>query len=294
MELRQLKIFCEAAKTLNFTKAAENLGYAQSNITSQIRLLENELGIKLFERLGRGIKITNEGTVFYNDAKHIIDLCTQAKKRFAPTRYYGNLNIGAAETICVYYLPKILTKYKKLYPQVEIRILTDSCEFFYEYIRANAIDIAMVLTDEIMTADMITEKLCNEEMVLVASPSHPFSQLKKPTWHDLNEENLIITLPGCGYRPLILAMLKDNNIVPGSTIELSSVASIRHCTMAGLGISILPRVAVRDDLAHKKLKEIKLPTQDLAIKSLLVYHNKKWISPAMQAFLDLCHEINFD
>ena len=292
MEFRQLKIFCEAAETLNFTKAADNLGYAQSNITGQIRLLENELGVKLFERLGRGIKITNEGTIFYNDAKHIIDLSTKAKNQFAPAQYYGSLNIGAAETICVYYLPKILTKYKKLYPQVEIRIQTDSCEFFYEYIRANTIDIAMVLTDEIFAPDMIVEKLHDEEMLLVASPSHPFSQLDNPTLQNLNEESLIITLPGCGYRPLILAMLKEHGVSLGSTMELSSVASIRHCTIAGLGVSILPRVAVKDDLLRGTLKEIDLKPSDLVVKSLLVYHSKKWVTPAMQAFLDLCHELN--
>jgi DNA-binding transcriptional LysR family regulator len=179
MELRQLQIFCAAAQTLNFTKAGLQLGYAQSNITGQIHQLEKELQVKLFERLGRGIQLTSEGKNFLQNAKSILQLCEKAKEELSTQVFRGNLNIGAAETLCVYRLPLILTEYRKRYPLVEIRVQTESCENLYEQIKCNQIDIALVLTDKIKVPDMVVQTLHDETMTMVASPLHELAQKKQ-------------------------------------------------------------------------------------------------------------------
>jgi DNA-binding transcriptional LysR family regulator len=288
MELRQLQIFSTAAQTLNFTKAGTKLGYAQSNITSQIRQLEEELQVKLFERLGRGIQLTNEGKRFLENANQILALCEKAKGEFSLEVFRGILSIGAAETLCVYWLPQILSQYRRLYPLVEIRVQTDSCDNFIEAIKANRIDIAMVLTDKIKTPELIVQALHEDILTMVASPLHPLAQKGAINPHDLTEECLILTLPGCGYRPLILAMLKKQNVKPGSIMELSSVGAIKQCTICGLGVAILPKISIKDDLSTGRLVELNWTGPKLEVKTQLIYHQEKWITPPMEMFLDLC------
>ncbi|MDF2501792.1 MAG: transcriptional regulator, LysR family [Anaerosporomusa subterranea] len=288
MELRQLQIFCSAAETLNFTKAGLKLGYAQSNITGQIRQLEEELQVKLFERLGRGIQLTSEGKKFLVNAKHILELCDKAKAEIAPQVFRGIINIGTAETICIYRLPQILIEYRKLYPLVEIRVQTEACDNLFTLLKSNDIDIALVLTDTITALEMTVRTLQDEPLAVVVSPLHPLAEKKKITPGDFAGECLIVTLPGCGYRPLILAMLREHNVIPGSLMELSSIGAIKQCTMCGLGIAVIPEVAVRDELERGKLLKLDFSEASFDVKAQLIYHQEKWLTPAMQAFLELC------
>lgn len=184
------------------------------------------------------------------------------------------MNIGAVETICVYHLPNILSKYRKLYPKVEIRTQTDVCDRFLELVKTNTINIALVLTDKIKSAEMTIQTLNYEDMSVVVSPNHPLASKNFITPKDFTNECLITTLPGCGYRPLILSLFEKHGIKPGSLMELSSVASIKHCTIAGLGIAILPYVSVKEYAKAGSLVELKLRGIDFDVKKQLIYHQK--------------------
>ncbi|MDR3565954.1 MAG: LysR family transcriptional regulator [Negativicutes bacterium] len=288
MELRQLLIFCTAAQTLNFTRAAAKLGYAQSNITSQIRLLEEELQVKLFDRLGRGIQLTSEGRRFLENAGPILQQCERAKAEFAPDVFRGVLNLGAAETICVYRLPRLLLEYREKYPLVEIRVQTESCDRLYELIRTNSIDAGLGLTGQIDQPDMTVKTLFHEEMTIVASPIHPLAGKQAVTAEELAGVCLILTTEGCGYRPLVLAALSDHGVFPGSMMELSSVGAIKECAACGLGIAVLPKIAVKAELERGRLIELAWKGPQVDVKTQLIYHRDKWISPAMEAFVGLC------
>lgn len=290
MELNQLQIFCVAAETLNFTKAGLQLGYAQSNITGQIKQLEESLQIKLFERMGRSIQLTSEGAQFLQSAKAILQLCERAKEEFSPHTFRGILNIGAAETACVHRLPKILTTYRKLYPLVEIRVHTAVCDDFFSLIKTNQIDIALMLTDKIKATEMIVKTLYDENLVLVGSPHHPLAQSPRILPEDLKDECLIITLPGCGYRPLILAMLRNHLVWSKSLMELSSIAAIKECASCGLGVTFLPKITVKNELDKGKLVELNWAGPNFDVKTQLMYHHEKWVTSAMRSFLALCTE----
>lgn len=292
MELRQLQIFLVAAKTLNFTKAGIQLGYAQSNITGQIRQLEEELQLRLFERLGRGLRLTAEGENFLQRTQQILELCNRAKEELSPGIYGGILRIGAAETLCVSRLPQLLGAYRKLCPQVAIRIRTESCETLSELLRSNEIDVALVLTDKIDAPDMEIRVLHEEAMTLVASPTHPLAQKKRLTADDLAQECLIITTPGCGYRPLIRSVFKKQPL--SAMMELSSVGAIRECAACGLGAAVLPRIAVADDILRGRVVELDWNAPLFSVKTQLLHHREKWLTPALRAFLALCSGENPD
>ena len=288
MELHQLQIFCTAAQTLNFTKAAAKLGYAQSNITSQIKHLERELNIKLFERFGRGIQLTSEGKRFLHNAEIILTQCERAKEEFSPNVVRGILTIGSAETLCVYRLPQILLEYRKKYPLVEIRVQTENYHHLIELIRNNVIDVALTLTDKIEHPDMAINTLYREPMVIVTHPLHKLAHKKIVTPIDLSNECLIISEAGGGYRPIFLSMLHDYHVMPGAVMELSSVGAMKECTACGLGYTILPKIAVQDELDRDKLTALNWHGPHFNVKTQLIYHQKKWLSPIIQAFLELC------
>lgn len=290
MELRQLQIFCSAAETLNFTQTGSKLGYAQSNITGQILQLEQELQVKLFDRLGRRIELTHAGKLFWQNARQILALCEQAKREIAPETFNGIITIGVAETLCLYWLPEILTTYRQSYPAVEIRVQTDCLQNVIQAIRSNHIDLGLVLTDNIQEPDLEHHPLLAGTMTAVISPEHPLAQKGECHVQDLTAHCLIVTLPGCGYRPLIFSLLTAANVVPGSLMELSSVGAIKQCVRCGLGVAILPLISVLDELKHGQLQEIKLAQAQFNIRTHLLYHRKKWLSSPMQAFIELCHK----
>ena len=119
MDIRQLKTFITVAKLNSFTQTANQLGYVQSSITSQIQLLEKELGIRLFERFGKKISLTSEGREFLSYAKQFLDLWEKAKSVASDLdTIKGTLSIGVVESICAFKLPKLLEEYNKCYPNV--------------------------------------------------------------------------------------------------------------------------------------------------------------------------------
>jgi len=292
MEFRQLQIFITAAQTLNFTKAALKLGYTQSNITTQVHQLETELGVRLFERFGKGLRLTGEGKRFLKNADSILLQCKKAKEELSPQGFQGVLNIGAAETLCVNRLPKLLYQYRQKYPLIQIKVQTDSCDQLFQLLRNNCIDVALALTSDIQQSDMIVKTLCQEAMCVVVSPLHRLAQhdIIKPA--DLVEECLILTTAGCGYRPVVLAALETHQVRPESIMELSSVGAIKECTACGLGVAVLPKVAVQDDLQRQKLTALGWQGPQFDVRTQLIYHKDKWLTPAIQAFLQLCESMS--
>ena len=292
MELKQLQTFCTAAEILNFTKTATKLGYVQSNITSQIRQLEEELGVKLFDRFGRKLELTSEGKAFLPKAQNILELCQRAKNELSTESFRGTLTIGAAEALCVYRLPQVLLEYRKRYPLVDIRVQTESYKPLFALIRSNSIDIAMALTQEIDEPDMDGRSLFNEKMIVVVSPSHPLALKKiiKPT--DLSGECLILSPEGCGYRPIILSVLEKYHLKPSAIMELSSVGARKGCAICGLGVTILPKIAAKDELKQGKLIELNWQGPSFDVTTQVMWHREKWLSPVVTAFLELCNSMD--
>lgn len=291
MELRQLQTFCTAAETLNFTKTAIKLGYVQSNITIQIRQLEEELKVKLFERFGRRLELTHEGRAFLKNAETILQLCQRAKNELSPDSICGILNIGAAESLCVYRLPQLLLEFRKQYPLVEIRVQTESCNPLLGLIRNNSIDVAIALSNEIDQSDIDLKTLFYEKMSVVVSPLHPLALRKTISPESLTGECLILSPEGCGYRPIILDVLKKYHIEPSAIMELSSVGARKECAICGLGVTILPKITAKNELEQGKLIELDWEGPNFDVKTQIMWHREKWLSPAIRAFIELCNSM---
>lgn len=292
MDIKQLRTFTTIAQLQSFTLAAQNLGYAQSTITTQIQLLEKEFGIKLFERLGHHISLTLEGKKLLPFAEQILKLSEDAKNAMTHSDLpKGKLMIGAVESLCIMRLPKILKEYRSRYPDVEIILKFGSRTDFLHGLRENAIDIAFFLEKEIKEEGYITELSFPEPMVLLSSPEHPFAQKKGIFPEDLTDETLILTEIGCGYRALFENILSQYAIKPRSIIETGNVQAIKQLTMSGLGITLLPLVAVEEECSQQRLIQLNWKGPSFEILTQALYHKDKWISLPLKVFIELLHEM---
>ncbi len=291
MDFKQLNAFLTISRLQSFTKAADALGYAQSTITTQIKLLENELNVKLFERIGKTTTLTHEGKKLLPYAKQILKLSTDIKTTVSnEDKPSGTLTIGAAESLCVLRLPEILKEYRILYPDVDVSLKFGSCADFRHYLSENLIDVAFSLGVKIDSDEFISEVELPEPMLLLAYPGHPLIQKDKIFPKDIENESLILTETGCSYRAAFERILKDSGIKPNITLETGSVQAIKQFTMSGLGITILPEIAVKDEVKAGKLIPLNWKGPDLNIISQVIYHKDKWISPALREFIHLSNK----
>lgn len=288
MDFKQLNAFVAISKFQSFTKAAETLGYAQSSITNQIKLLENELEVRLFERIGKNVTLTHEGKKLLPYAKQMLKLSNDIKNTvFNKETPSGTLTIGAAESLCVLRLPEILKEYKKLYPEVEVSLKFGSCSDFRYFLTDNIIDVAFSLGIKIDSDEFISEVEIPEPMLLLAYPGHPLINKKAVLPEDIENEPLILTETGCSYRAALENILTNCTVKPNVALETGSVQAIKQFTMSGLGITLLPKVAVEDEINSGKLIPLNWSGPDFQIISQVLYHKDKWISPALREFLKL-------
>lgn len=292
MEFRQLNTFLTIAKLQSFSKAAKELGYAQSSITSQIQLLEREMNVRLFERLGHNITLTPEGKKLQPMAEQILKLSNDIKSMADHSdKPSGPFIIGAVESVCATRLPKLLKEYRTRYPEVEISIKFSSREEFLKALRENTIDIAFFVEQEIENKDFITVKKIPEPMALLCTSEHAFALKEKVYPEDLTGEPLILTETICGYRKVFDSMMSEYHIKPRSIIETGNVQAIKQLVLSGMGITLLPQITVEEELKQKRLIKLKWMGPEFHIYTQALCHKTKWMSAALNAFISLMNEM---
>jgi DNA-binding transcriptional LysR family regulator len=261
MELQQLKSFATIAKVGSFTKAAELLDYAQSSISAQIHSLEDELETKLFERLGRKVCLTEAGDRLLVYAGQLLKLAEEAKQSLTGTAIpQGTLTIGAPESLSIFKLPALLQAYTERFPKVKLVLKLGSCSEISGWVRKNIVDIGFILNKPLNPPDLIIEKMSHEPMALISCKNHRLANKDCCEPKDLEGEDLIqIEEHNCIYRIIFEAQLSEDGIQPGSIFEFGSVESTKKCVMSGLGISLLPRIAVEQEIMVGQLKDLHWP-----------------------------------
>lgn len=294
MDIRQLNTFLTVSNLQSFTKAAQSLDYAQSSITSQIQLLESELGVKLFERLGHNITLTSEGRKLLPFAEQMIKLSIEAKNAVVSSdQPGGTLSIGAMESLCVARLPKLLKEYRSRYPNVDILIKFGSSNEFKEYLKNNIIDVAFFLEQKVIEGEFISKLQFPEPMAILAAPEHSLALKESVYPEDLAGESFILTEKGCSYRIIFENMLNQYSIKPRSVIETGNVQTIKQLAMSGLGITFLPLVAAEEECLQQRLIKLNWKGPAFTMLTQVIYHKNKWISAALKSLFELMYEIKF-
>jgi len=253
--------------------------------------LEESLETRLFERIGRQVSLTDSGKILYRHAQTILSIAKQAETEVKnPTTPGGQLLIGSPESLCAEILPALVKEYCQMYPHVDLQLRFDTCYNFRNALRKGTLDVALFLDEPLQDHDLITHRLFPEPMSLLAAPEHTLSHATVVLPEDLSEQALLLTEPGCSYRLLFEGMLRKYQIKPRSILEISSIEVIRQFAVQGLGITFLSQRAAAKELLSGSLVALQWQGPTFNIQAQLAYHRDKWISPALQAFIDLCHQ----
>jgi DNA-binding transcriptional LysR family regulator len=197
----------------------------------------------------------------------------------------GPLRIGAPESVLSYRLPRVLQRFRREYPKVELIFRPHWDESLAELLERGKLDMGIRMVDDASHESLQSIRLRTEAVFLVADADHPLAGRKVVQPEDLSGQMLLLTESGCAYRKKLDDLLARMGIRPGSTTEFSSVEAIKHCLAAGMGIGLLPEIVVSAELKSKKLKALNWRGPSLDIATHILWHKDRWMSPSMEAFL---------
>ncbi len=193
MEFRQLRTFRSVAHNLSFTKAAEQLYMAQSSVSAQIRALEDDLDVKLFDRIGRRILLTDAGRKLFEYARRIEDMTEEIRSEVTgAASARGSLTIRTPETLASVYMPEVVDSFHEENPDVKLVFINCTDRELREELNSGRIDLAFLITDSIRIPDVSVHMLKTENLILVSGPTHPLAALENASLSDLKAQTVLL------------------------------------------------------------------------------------------------------
>jgi DNA-binding transcriptional LysR family regulator len=288
MNLHHLAIFHETARTGSISACAERLHISQPAVSRQLQEFERRIGVVLFERLPRGMRLTQPGEVLRDYSVRLFEIARAAEaavKELSDARQ-GNLSFGASNTIGTYILPSLLARFQRCHPAVEISLFVGNTE----QVSQGVADLRFMLgfiEGPLHVPALRVDRFFEDEIVPVASPDHPLSGRKRLMPADLSGQPVLMREPGSGTRELIERRLQRHGIRPGKIMVFGSTEAIKQAAIHGGGIGWLPLVCMPRELAAGEL--VRLPVKPLAFRRPLsvVRRPGGYSAPTTEAFLAL-------
>jgi DNA-binding transcriptional LysR family regulator len=292
MEIRQLRSFQTVANLMSFNKAAGRLHYAQSSISAQIHVLEEELGVQLFDRLGKKVQLTETGAQLLKYADKILDLVDETRSQVASDKEpAGSLTVRIPESFGVHRLPPVIFEFHSRFPGVQLNFITCAHEGLEKDLRKGITDLAFLLAESVSASDLMVETLGFENIVLAAAPHHPLGTKRALHTRDLAGQTILLSRVDCSYRKVFEQLLDQEKVLGIKKLEFYSVEVIKRCAMAGVGIAVLPEISVAAEAARKEIKILPWPDGGIEVAQLMVWYRDRWISPALNAFMNLAKKM---
>jgi len=285
MDIKNFMTFKKIVEVGSFTKAAEELGYAQSTITSHIQAIEEYYDKPLFNRISKKIDITQFGSQLFEHTEQLLETYDVIRD-FASWDHkpQGVLRIGVPESLMMYRLYEIIIEYKALYPGVEIVIVNDLCSHLREKTINNDIDVCFLLQPMFEYRQLNVVSLKEEQTCFIAPKDYKGTDFIPDDHH-----MVLFTERECTYREVFQNYLQSHNFYPQNILETGSVEAIKKYVKCGMGISFVPYYAVKEEEKNEEMK-IGLWDSGITFHTQMIYHKNKWLNPAIKALLDMCQE----
>ena len=280
MELRLLTTFLKVAQLQSFSKAAESLGYSQSAVTVQVQQLENELGVRLFDRIGKTVSITHYGQEFIPYARDVVSAAARAVSFTVQERdLTGTLRIGTIESIMTASFGEILPLYHEHCPHVNTQLVEGDTKTLSDMLMHNEVDLIYTLDE------------CPQEIVIVASPKHPFAAAKKLKLADLVNEPFVLMPQFNSYRHQFDMELAHQKLSIRPFLELESTSMVMQLLEHNPYLSVLPRYTAKMSIHKGNLAIIPVADCQMSQWRQVLYHSNKVITPQIQGMLDVILEV---
>ena len=286
MDLSDLKIFTAVVREGGVTRAAEHLHRVQSNVTTRIRQLEDDIGVSLFIREGKRLHLSPAGQVLLDYADRLLALADEARNAVQDPRPRGIFRLGAMESTAAVRLPGPVSEYHRLYPEVEFELRTGNPPSLSKAILASELDAALVT---LPIADALFEKVAvfEEEPVIVSAAGTPaIGQGKGKSGKEYFPRTIIAFEHGCPHRKRLEDWYALRDQMPERTIELGSYHAMLGCVAAGMGVALLPKSVLTTFPESKRLRIHRLPPGENRADTYLIWR-KGAGSPKIQALRDL-------
>jgi LysR family hydrogen peroxide-inducible transcriptional activator len=245
MEFHQLRYVCAIAETGSFSRAAEHCQVAQPSLSQQVLKLEKDLGAKLFDRLGRSVRLTEAGRAFLPHARSILSQMETARSsvtdKCADVR--GSVAVGVIPTIAPYMMPRYTTAFAKKYPDAKLRIVEETTPVLVEGLRDLSIDLA-ILALPLRHKELELFPLRTEPLFAVLPEGHPRAGAKSLALKELRGESFVMLRDGHCFRDLSLAACTHARVTPRIAFESGQFSSLFGMVAAGIGISLVPEMAI--------------------------------------------------
>lgn len=295
MELRQVRYFVAVAHRRHFTQAAEDLSIAQPALSQQILQLERELGVTLFERTSRHVRLTTAGEALLVRAERILAEVewTRVEMQEYSGLARGRVVIGALQSLEAFRFSTVLSRFHARYPGIEIVLREEATQRLLELLKTRQLDLTVIqVIDNSWPLDLtalsiVTEELLTEELVLVVAPGHTLAHHQHVPVEELRDEPFILFKPGSGLRHTIMQRSQAAGFTPRMLFESGELGTVRSLVAEGLGISVLPR-----SVAEAPGKEVMIVSLDPPpVRTiLLAWHTHVYHAPASAAFLSFMRE----
>jgi DNA-binding transcriptional LysR family regulator len=292
MDFGQIDAFVQVSAHNSFSRAAEVLQLTQPSITARIQSLERELGEELFERGGRGVRLTDAGHAFLPYAERILQTLAEGRDSIEEVRsvQLGSLHLAAALTICTYVLPRILHTFRERYGGVDVSIRSGRSEQVLAMIQSDEVHVGLVRS--LTHPDVETVPLYEDEIVLAVNPGHRFAERGTATIEEAAGEPIVLFDRGSSYFGLIHGFFRQAGVVPNVAMELDSLEATKRMVEEGLGIALVPLVTIERELENGALARVEIadaPTLKRPISLIYKRHRKR--PRTVQAFIDTLSEI---
>lgn len=284
MDFYQLLYFKKVAEAGSVSRAAEELLITQPAVSKRIKALEEELGERLFDRIGKKVFLTNAGKVMYSSAERILRSVDDARNsvRALSAECAGELVIGTSDHISIHRLPEVLKSFITAYPKVDLKLRCHRSETILDMVGRNLVDLGIITLPRIGN-NLVSKVIWEDPMSLVLPKKHPLERLKSIKLKDTVSYGMILPETGTTTRATIDAAFSRKKLNANVTMEVAYIETIKGLVKAGLGISILPDKAVEQEVKAGVLFKAKIEDASFSRNLGVVYIKGKFLSrPAME------------
>ena len=287
MDLRSLNIFIEAAELGSFTRTGEKLGYSQPTVSFQIKQLEKELGVQLFDRIGHTVSLTDAGRDALRYAQNICHMSQEMILGSAQRREpNGVLRLGMADSLCAPLITGGFARFREVYPKVSLHVITCDTGALLEALDHNEVDMICTMDDHVYDTNYV---IADEEEIgvhFVVSPKNELAGREQVGIEQLLPQPFLLTEKGMSYRRLMDEQLARNSQEIQPVLETGRADLICSLAEENAGIAFLPDYVTEESVRQGRLVRLDVPDFRIVVWKQVLYRREKWVSLEMQAMID--------
>lgn len=292
MQLKNVMTFVKAAEFGSFTRAAENIGYSQATVTAQIKALEAELSVPLFDRIGKRVYLTGAGKSFLPYAVNVLKAEEEALQSVrASDKLQGELRICSASSYATSVLPSVLLRFRELHPEVNITVkISDFPEDTKLKLLRDETDLLAEIDDGSDDPQFLTLYRKKEKVIFVTHPDNPLLERDDIGLKDIVEDDFIVADRSIGYCAMLEKELGRRGLKLRPVMEIGSVEAIINVLLGGFGTTLIPEYTVSEHIADGSLAAIKTEDVPVELYAHVICSKNKWLNQIMREFIRVLNE----